>query len=188
MKSRTHYKSSNIELNLITFIFLSVPTITPDGEFHPLIDADDFVLASGFGSLKDFIDRTNDQTECMNIKQIKSHLYLKYVADYYQVDKTALGHIKYKLIGTEFQNSIWKVVSSIKYGSTASYKDIALKAGRPTAIRVVGTACSRNRLVLLIPYHRVIRSDGTLGNYLYESKIKQSLLTREITSSNTQNH
>jgi len=67
--------------------------------------------------------------------------------------------------GTEFQRRVWAELQRIPYGQTASYKDIAIAAENRAAVRAVGRANATNRLCLLIPCHRVIAQDGTLGGY-----------------------
>ena len=67
--------------------------------------------------------------------------------------------------GTEFQRSVWNSLLDIPYGETRSYQDLAVTVGRPGATRAVGTANGDNRIAVVIPCHRVIRSDGNLGGY-----------------------
>jgi len=66
---------------------------------------------------------------------------------------------------TEFQRSVYENCRRIPYGATASYADLAEQAGRPNAARAVGTCMAKNRIPLLIPCHRVVRSDGVIGNF-----------------------
>ncbi len=67
----------------------------------------------------------------------------------------------------------------IEYGHTASYKELAALTGRPAAVRAVGTACATNPLPILVPCHRVLRSDGSLGGYLGGLEAKRVLLHLE---------
>ncbi len=67
--------------------------------------------------------------------------------------------------GTEFQKRVWLALMQIPYGSTRTYSELAKMVGAPKAIRAVGNACARNPITVLIPCHRIIRSDGTTGNY-----------------------
>ena len=69
------------------------------------------------------------------------------------------------LIGTEFQIKVWKEIKKIPKGETRSYKEIAIAIGSPKASRAVANACGKNPYPILIPCHRVIRSDGSLGGY-----------------------
>jgi len=67
--------------------------------------------------------------------------------------------------GTDFQRNVWQELRAIPYGTTASYRDIAERMGRPTAVRAVARANGDNRLAIIIPCHRVIGSDGSLTGY-----------------------
>ena len=67
--------------------------------------------------------------------------------------------------GTEFQERVWTELMSIPAGETSSYRELAVKLGKPGAQRAVGRANGENRIAILIPCHRVIRDDGTLGGY-----------------------
>ncbi|WP_176591597.1 bifunctional DNA-binding transcriptional regulator/O6-methylguanine-DNA methyltransferase Ada [Sphingobium sp. EM0848] len=81
--------------------------------------------------------------------------------------------------GTAFQQAIWAALRAIPAGETRSYGEIAAAIGRPGAVRAAGTACGGNNLAVLIPCHRVLRSDGSLGGYAYGTERKQALLERE---------
>jgi len=70
-------------------------------------------------------------------------------------------------------------LSDIDYGHTASYATVAKLAGNPKAVRAVGTACATNPLPVVVPCHRVLRSDGTLGGYLGGVEAKRTLLGLE---------
>ena len=81
--------------------------------------------------------------------------------------------------GTAFQQAVWAALQAIPTGETRSYKDIAQAVGRPGAVRAAGTACGDNSLAILIPCHRVLRSDGSLGGYAYGVDRKKALLFKE---------
>lgn len=80
--------------------------------------------------------------------------------------------------GTAFQKSVWSVLSRIPYGKTMSYSDVASELGT-TAIRAVGTACGKNNLPIIIPCHRVISKNGSLGGFSAGTKWKKFLLECE---------
>ncbi|MGV1037808.1 MAG: methylated-DNA--[protein]-cysteine S-methyltransferase [Candidatus Nanopelagicales bacterium] len=67
--------------------------------------------------------------------------------------------------GTEFQSAVWRALTDIPYGQTASYADVAASVGRPRATRAVGSANGRNPLAIVIPCHRVVAASGGLGGY-----------------------
>ena len=70
-----------------------------------------------------------------------------------------------KLNGTKFQISVWQELKKIPRGQTKTYKDIAVALKKPKSSRAVANACGKNPLLIEIPCHRVIRSDGKLGGY-----------------------
>ena len=81
--------------------------------------------------------------------------------------------------GTAFQHAVWAALRAIPAGETRTYKELAEAIGRPTAVRAVGSACGGNHLAVLIPCHRVLRSDGALGGYAYGLSRKEALLKRD---------
>jgi AraC family transcriptional regulator of adaptative response/methylated-DNA-[protein]-cysteine methyltransferase len=88
-------------------------------------------------------------------------------------------HIPLDVRGTAFQEAVWRELQRIPAGETRSYAQIAAAVGKPGAVRAAGSANGANNVAVLIPCHRVIRSDGSLGGYAYGLAIKQELLTRE---------
>jgi AraC family transcriptional regulator of adaptative response/methylated-DNA-[protein]-cysteine methyltransferase len=81
--------------------------------------------------------------------------------------------------GTAFQEAVWRELRKIPAGETRSYAQIAAAIGQPKAVRAVGTANGDNHVAVLIPCHRVIRSDGTLGGYAGGLDRKRKLLAAE---------
>lgn len=81
--------------------------------------------------------------------------------------------------GTAFQQAVWAALRAIPPGETRSYSEIAAMVGRPGAVRAAGSACGDNHLAVLIPCHRVLRSNGGLGGYAYGLERKEKLLARE---------
>lgn len=80
-----------------------------------------------------------------------------------------------------FRREVIELLPRIPYGSTASYREVAQMAGNPGATRAVGTACARNPVPLVLPCHRVVRSDGTTGAYRGGPAAKLALLALERT-------
>ncbi|QCB93571.1 methylated-DNA--[protein]-cysteine S-methyltransferase [Cellulomonas shaoxiangyii] len=78
-----------------------------------------------------------------------------------------------------FRREVVDTLPRVPYGATASYAAVAALAGRPTAVRAVGTACARNPVPVLVPCHRVVRSDGTPGRYAGGDAAKATLLALE---------
>lgn len=87
--------------------------------------------------------------------------------------------LPFDIQGTEFQKKVWKALSQIPYGKTCSYKDIAQKIKHEKAVRAVGTANGKNPLCIIVPCHRVIAADGSLGGYSGGLNVKQQLLSLE---------
>lgn len=81
--------------------------------------------------------------------------------------------------GTPFQISVWKALTEIPYGQTATYKDIALTIGNETAFRAVGMACNRNPIWIAIPCHRVVGANQKLTGYAGGLSMKETLLELE---------
>lgn len=82
-------------------------------------------------------------------------------------------------LSSGFRQQVQRFLPHITYGQTRSYKEVASLVGRPNAVRAVGTACATNPLPLVIPCHRVLRSDGSLGGYLGGLASKATLLALE---------
>ncbi|HQS97823.1 MAG: bifunctional transcriptional regulator/O6-methylguanine-DNA methyltransferase [Novosphingobium sp. 17-62-19] len=89
------------------------------------------------------------------------------------------AHIPLDVKGTAFQEAVWQALRKIPPGETRSYAQIASEVGKPGAVRAAGSANGANNVAVLIPCHRVIRSDGSLGGYAYGLEIKQRLLNKE---------
>lgn len=83
------------------------------------------------------------------------------------------------LIGTAFQKRVWDALMKIPPGETRSYAELAADLGAPKAARAVASACAHNRVAIVVPCHRVIRGDGSLGGYRWGLPLKRRLLERE---------
>jgi AraC family transcriptional regulator of adaptative response/methylated-DNA-[protein]-cysteine methyltransferase len=95
------------------------------------------------------------------------------------VDSGETADIPLDLLGTAFQQRVWRALRDIPLGTTTTYAELARRIGAPRAVRAVGTACGANPVALVIPCHRVIRGDGGLGGYRWGLDRKQALLSRE---------
>jgi methylated-DNA-[protein]-cysteine S-methyltransferase len=82
-------------------------------------------------------------------------------------------------LSTGFRRSVLEHLQGIAYGTTESYATVAAATGHATAVRAVGSACATNPLPVVVPCHRVLRSDGSLGGYLGGLAAKQALLDLE---------
>lgn len=83
------------------------------------------------------------------------------------------------LVGSEWQKAVWRELTRIPYGETRSYGEIADRLDRPGAARAVGRANATNRLPLVVPCHRVVAADGTLGGFNGGLHLKERLLAHE---------
>jgi AraC family transcriptional regulator of adaptative response/methylated-DNA-[protein]-cysteine methyltransferase len=80
---------------------------------------------------------------------------------------------------TAFQRRVWQELQAIPYGSTRSYREVAEALGRPSASRAVARACATNPVSIIVPCHRVVRGDGSLGGYRWGLNRKRALLEQE---------
>jgi AraC family transcriptional regulator of adaptative response/methylated-DNA-[protein]-cysteine methyltransferase len=84
------------------------------------------------------------------------------------------------LRGSDFQRRVWRALRGIPAGETATYADIANRIGRPKSARAVAQACAANHLAVVVPCHRVVRSNGDLSGYRWGIQRKRALLEREV--------
>lgn len=87
--------------------------------------------------------------------------------------------IPFDVVGTSFQWRVWRALQEIPPGETRSYSEVARRIRRPKAVRAVAQACAANRIAVVVPCHRVIREDGTLGGYRWGLEVKSRLLGAE---------
>ena len=81
--------------------------------------------------------------------------------------------------GTPFQHQVWAELRRIVPGTRRSYQEVAASIGRPTAVRAVARACATNPVAVVVPCHRVVRGDGTLGGFRWGLHRKKALLDAE---------
>lgn len=126
-------------------------------------------------------------------RRIRSALHAQYVQQQSEVIAQAVAeldeyfggmrtHFDVPLLmatGTPFQQRVWQCLTHIPYGTTLSYAEEALRLGSATAVRAVASANGANPLSILVPCHRVIASDGTLGGYAGGLAAKRFLLELE---------
>lgn len=113
------------------------------------------------------------QKETSLIKNTKQQL------DEYFAGKRKKFDIPIKLDGTDFQIKVWKELLKIPYGETCSYLDIAKRIGNPKASRAVGMANNKNKIIIIVPCHRVIGSNKKLVGYACGLEVKEKLLELE---------
>jgi methylated-DNA-[protein]-cysteine S-methyltransferase len=113
------------------------------------------------------------------LNELKSEKIENAIIDYLSGKLKEIAVKPYFLTGSEFEKKVWNSAISIPYGSTISYKDLAQRAGYPLACRTAGTAMKNNPVMLVVPCHRVIKSNGKLGNFGGGVDIKEFLINLE---------
>jgi methylated-DNA-[protein]-cysteine S-methyltransferase len=98
---------------------------------------------------------------------------------YFDGDLGALDQLPVRQAGNPYFQSAWTAMREVPAGTTVSYRELAGRVGDPGTARAAGFACASNQVVLIVPCHRVIRSDGTLGDYYYGLDVKRWLLRHE---------
>lgn len=137
--------------------------------------ADRPMLETQVARLAKYLDCTVVPGSNEHIEQVDTEL-----AEYFAGQRTDFD-VSLVVPGTEFQQSVWSALRDIPYGETRAYEDIARAIGNPKAVRAVGRANGDNRIPIVIPCHRVIRADGSLGGYGGELWRKRYLLELEGT-------
>jgi O-6-methylguanine DNA methyltransferase len=111
-------------------------------------------------------------------------LFQKSLNNYENGDFAAFDELSLQIAGTDFQSSVLKSMRTIKPGSVVTYGELAKLSGNPKAYRAVATVCATNKIPLLIPCHRVVPADYSIGQYASRhlkngTKLKQELLLHE---------
>lgn len=101
------------------------------------------------------------------------------LAAYAAGDLAALDGLSVAQPGTAFRQKAWQELRRIAPGSPATYAGLAERCGSPRAVRAAGGACAANLTAVVVPCHRVVRSDGAAGQYLYGTAAKEALLAHE---------
>ena len=106
----------------------------------------------------------------------------KELSEYFSGERTFFTCRTMFTVGTAFEKKVWEMLREIPYGETRTYKWLAEKVGKPQAFRAVGRALGKNPIPIIVPCHRIIESDGTLGGYSSGIDIKRRLLEIEYYS------
>jgi methylated-DNA-[protein]-cysteine S-methyltransferase len=83
------------------------------------------------------------------------------------------------LTGSKFDRNIWSITRNVPFGKTSDYSSIAYAAGNPRACRAVGNSLERNPLMIIVPCHRIIKSNGKIGGFSYGIGLKKKFLDIE---------
>ncbi len=103
---------------------------------------------------------------------------IKQIQDYFEGKRKSFA-LPLSLKGTDFQTKVWKAIARVPYGKTISYSGLAGNRGNKKALRAVGTACGNNPIPIIIPCHRVISKDGSIGGFTGGLFIKRKMLELE---------
>jgi methylated-DNA-[protein]-cysteine S-methyltransferase len=141
---------------------------TPVGTLELAVDGDTLVSL-------EFVDASDAPTADAGSSRVVAGLEA-----YFDGDLDVLASIPVRLEGgTPFQRDVWQALRDIPLGDTISYADLARRVGRPKAFRAVGSANGQNPIAIVVPCHRVIAADGTLGGYGGGLDRKRWLLAHE---------
>ena len=135
-----------------------------------IVEENDFITKIYFGNSKE-INANYIETEL--IKDTKKQL------EEYLIGNRKIFDLPINPKGTKFQSDVWKSLIEIPYGKTVSYKEIAISIGNKKASRAVGMANNKNPILIIIPCHRVVGSNGKLVGYAGGLDIKKKLLSIE---------
>ncbi|HXV37705.1 MAG TPA: methylated-DNA--[protein]-cysteine S-methyltransferase [Myxococcota bacterium] len=132
--------------------------------------------ASGRG-MRDWLQRHAPGSRC--VEDLESNrAAIEQILEYLARQRTRF-ELQLDLRGTPFQRAVWDALLDIPYGASRSYAEIARRIGRPSAQRAVGSANNANPVALVVPCHRVIAADGSLGGYAGGAELKARLLAME---------
>lgn len=127
----------------------------------------------GITSIGFVTEKHKSPNKCLFTQQAVAQL-----AEYFAEKRTQFD-LSLNPKGTDFQQQVWRQLTTIEYGETCSYADIAKGINNPKAVRAVGAANGRNPLTIVVPCHRVIGSNGKLTGYAWGTSIKAGLLALE---------
>ena len=135
-------------------------------------------LQIGYENDKVIFLKKLDTTDSYGIKNKLTDIAYKEITEYLEGNRKDFS-FPYHLKGTDFQKKVWNELCRIPYGETRSYKDIAIAIGNPKAVRAVGMANNRNPMMIVVPCHRVVGSDGKMVGYAGGISVKETLLELE---------
>lgn len=148
--------------------------------FAVLIDAaDGAVVAGGFCAVDDLVARLEPAERGPLAAAPADHPVLETLRAYAAGRVGALDEVPVRQPAPPFRRDVQAAMRRIAPGTTLTYTQLAAEAGRPTAVRAAGSGCATNRIALIVPCHRVLRTDGSLGGYAYGLDVKRALLRHE---------
>jgi AraC family transcriptional regulator of adaptative response/methylated-DNA-[protein]-cysteine methyltransferase len=146
---------------------------TARGVCRVMIGDDDRVLENDLrDEYPNAVVRKNDRLLSTQVRTLLDHLR----------GRSPHADLPLDVRATAFQWRVWRQLQAIPYGETRTYQQVAASIGKPTATRAVARACATNPVALVIPCHRVVRSDGSMGGYRWGISRKERLLKKEKAS------
>jgi len=156
---------------------------TPTGPLSVLVNTDGAVVAAGFTEPEQLHARLAPERQQELVLRAELGKTSRLIDDYFNGTLDALDHITVDQPGTALQQEVWAGLRAIPAGETRTYTKLAATTSKPRAIRAAGTACGRNLVAPIVPCHRALRLDGTLGGYYYGLEVKRWLLDHEAGAS-----
>ncbi len=154
---------------------------TPFGELNVLATSEDGVVrAAGFLHVQELAARVPGDIGVLGWRAGVLPQVASAVSAWVDGDVDALSAVDVEQPGGPFFQEVWATLRGVPGGEVVSYQELAQMAGRPRAMRAVGTACARNAVGVFVPCHRVIQSSGRLGGYGFGgTDIKKAMLEHE---------
>ncbi|MFM8618035.1 MAG: methylated-DNA--[protein]-cysteine S-methyltransferase [Opitutaceae bacterium] len=149
---------------------------TPCGPFTVAVNSDGAVVSTVFGT--ELILAAKNPEVQLARDPAATREARRQLEDYFAGRRRRFA-LKLAARGTWFQRRVWDELARIPFGETTSYGELAAEVGRPGAARAVGRANATNPICVIVPCHRVIRSDGALTGFAYGTAIKRQLLELE---------
>ncbi len=153
---------------------------TPLGPFTAIAD-DGALVSAGFDpDAAQMHQRLDPRRRAMALRAIADlGPVTAALSDYFAGEVDAIDEIEVDQPGGTFRAAAWKAMRAVPPGETISYGELAARSGSPRAGQAAGSACSQNRVALVVPCHRVVRTSGALGGYYFGLDTKTWLLNHE---------
>ncbi len=150
-----------------------------DGNVNPISDVFIYFLSNSRKSFDAYVEKIRVKFPELALMQKGSQAIESQVKSYFEKKLKDFSIEPAFLFSSPLQRKIWETTMGIPYGKVASYKELAESAGYPNAWRATGTAISQNPVMIIVPCHRIIKSDGSIGLYGGGEKVKEFLLELE---------
>lgn len=163
---------------------LTSTLLTPPGPFSLIADDNGVVFGAGWtADPTDLVPQIAPRLRAAELTQ-RSDLgaVTRAVAAYLKGDLQAIDDVVVMQASGPFIEQAWKVLRTVPAGEPVTYRELAVMAGRPDAVRAAASACSRNAVALFVPCHRVLRTGGALGGFRWGLAVKSWLLAHEAGS------